>query len=104
MRTKCDLINGDGPPADGWPARDELRREILYLRELCERNASHILVNEIKYHSVRHELEQKRLGFHLIAELAVSMVQTDDESIFTSVGRRINATLNMDRTAVLFPC
>ena len=92
----------DSPGGDS-SACGELWSEVRYLRALCERNASHIIASEIKYHAARHELEQKRLGFHLMSELAMSMVQTDDESIFTSVGRRINATLKMDRTAILFP-
>ena len=52
--------------------------------------------------AIRHELEQKRRGFSLLAELTVSLRQNASyESIFIPVARRINTALNMQRTIVL---
>lgn len=83
---------------------DDLRGEVRYLREMAEQTASRMLTLDAQSIAIRHELEQKRRGFRLMAELAVTLGQDADyESVFVSVSRRINATLNMQRTAVLFP-
>ena len=66
--------------------------------------AAKILDLDAKSTSIRHELEQKRRGFGLMAELAVTLGQDGDYgSVFVSVSKRINAALNMQRTAVLVP-
>jgi diguanylate cyclase (GGDEF) domain len=83
---------------------DDLRRENAYLSKLAESNAARLLASDAQAIAVRHELEQKRRGFRLMAELAVALGQdADHESVFVSVSRRINATLNMQRTAILIP-
>lgn len=52
--------------------------------------------------AIRHELEHKRRGFSLLAELSVSLRQgTATEDIFMLATQRINAALNMQKTAVL---
>ncbi|MDR3255674.1 MAG: response regulator [Synergistaceae bacterium] len=83
---------------------EEARRELFYLRECCERDAAKILSLDLQSIAIRHELEQKRRGFGLLAELAVTIGQDADyESVFESASRRVNAALNMQRTAVLTP-
>lgn len=82
----------------------ELRRELDYMRGLVQQTNSSMLKADIQSIAIRHELEQKRRGFRLMAELAVTMGQDADyKNISLSVSRRLNATLNMQRTAVLFP-
>ncbi|UQZ90192.1 hypothetical protein C4J81_13670 [Deltaproteobacteria bacterium Smac51] len=83
---------------------EELRREVLYLRQLAERSVARMLLVDTQAIAIRHELEQKRRGFSLMADLAVNLKPgTDYDGVFTSVARRINAALNMQRTAVLVP-
>jgi len=82
--------------------RDELMRELEYLRRCCELDAGKILSLDAQSIAIRQELEKKRRGFKLMAELAATLRHDSDYSgIFISVSRRINATLNMQRTAVL---
>ncbi len=81
-----------------------LRQENEYLRRLVEQTTSRMLSIDTKSIEIRHELEQKRRGFSLMAELAVTLGQEADyRTLFVSVARRINATLNMQRTAILTP-
>ena len=82
----------------------EAQRELDYLRHCSESNVAKILSLDAHSIALRHELEQKRRGFKLMAELAVSLGRkTDYQGMFLSVSRRINAALNMQRTAVLVP-
>ena len=81
---------------------EELRREVAYLRHLSERSLGRILLVDTQSIAIRHELEQKRRGFALMADLAMALRPGSDyQSIFNSVSRRLNAALNMQRTAVL---
>ncbi|NLC24517.1 MAG: GGDEF domain-containing protein [Oxalobacter sp.] len=83
---------------------EALRREVAYLRKNSEQTAGRLLLADTQAIAIRHELEQKRRGFRLMADLAVSLGrETDYESVFVSVSRRINAALSMQRTAVLAP-
>lgn len=71
---------------------------------LCEQNAAKVLALDSKAIAIRHELEQKRRGFSLLAELSVSLRENStDEDIFLLVTQRINSALNMQKTVVLFP-
>lgn len=81
-----------------------LRKENEYMRRLVENGVSRLLTSDAQSIAIRHELEQKRRGFRLMAELAVELGQNGDyKKVFVSVSRRINATLNMQRTVVLLP-
>jgi diguanylate cyclase (GGDEF)-like protein len=72
--------------------------------KLCEQDTARALALDAQSILVRHELEQKRRGFALLAELSVSLRQVKDpERILEMVVQRINAALNMQKTAVLFP-
>ncbi len=83
---------------------DETSGELRYLRRHSQELAAKILALDVKSVGIRHELEQKRRGFSLMAELAVALGQDGDyQSVFISVSKRINAALNMQRTAVLVP-
>lgn len=82
----------------------EMKRELHYMQRCAERTAAKILLLDNQSLAMRHELEQKRRGFGLMAELAVTLGQEADfESVFVAVSRRINAALNMQRTVVLIP-
>lgn len=71
---------------------------------LSKKNAAKILALDNASIEMRHELEQKRRGFSLLAELSVSLREsTIGEKTFYYVAQRINAALNMQKTAVLFP-
>ncbi len=83
---------------------NQLRHENEYLRKLVDETTSNMLALNAQTIEIRQELEQKRRGFSLMAELAVALDQEDDyHSLFVSVARKINSTLNMQRTAVLIP-
>ncbi|MDR2613922.1 MAG: GGDEF domain-containing protein [Candidatus Accumulibacter sp.] len=72
--------------------------------KLCERNVAKVLALDAQSIVVRHELEQKRRGFSLLAELSVSLRQVKEhERILEMVVQRMNAALNMQKTAVLIP-
>ncbi|MDR1606900.1 MAG: response regulator [Deltaproteobacteria bacterium] len=80
----------------------ELRQEVVYLRRICENSLGRLLLADTQGIAIRHELEQKRRGMSLMADLAMALRPGSDyESAFTSVSRRINAALSMQRTAVL---
>ena len=86
------------------PEVDRLSAELQYLRRHSEQLTVKMLALDAKAIGMRHELEQKRRGFSLIAELAVTLGKDSDYmSVFISVSRRINAALNMQRTAILMP-
>ncbi|MCL2517778.1 MAG: response regulator [Oscillospiraceae bacterium] len=69
---------------------------------ISEQNTARFLALDRSSISIRYELEQKRRGFSLLSELSVSLRQNSGyENIFIPASRRINAALNMQRTAVL---
>lgn len=71
---------------------------------LCTQNAAKILSLDTQSIALRHELEQKRRSFSLLAELSVSLRQgSGNENIFKLATKRINAAMNMQKTIVLFP-
>jgi diguanylate cyclase (GGDEF) domain len=81
---------------------ENLQLEVRYLRRLAEQSVARMLQVDSQSIAIRHELEQKRRGFSLMADLAVALEQESDyENVFVSVSRRINAALNMQRTAIL---
>ena len=72
------------------------------MTRLSEQNAAKVLALDAASIVIRHELEQKRRGFNLLAELSVSLRQNaSNENVFIPATRRINAALNMQRTVVL---
>lgn len=78
--------------------------DINTISKLCEQNAAKILALDAQSITLRHELEHKRRGFHLLAELNVSLSQSNDyDSIFKLVALKINSALNMQKTIVLVP-
>ena len=81
-----------------------MRREVAYLRNMAETTIARLFQADTQAIAIRHELEQKRLGFRLMAELAVTLGKDmDDADIFLSVSRRLNTALNMRRTIILVP-
>jgi diguanylate cyclase (GGDEF)-like protein len=87
------------------PAKAQLSSNMLseFSKRLIEQNAAKILALDTQNIAVRYELELKRRGFSLLAELAVSLRHTDDDhrEIFIRVAKRLNAALNMHKTVVL---
>lgn len=100
--------SADNKPQEIWNSSAMFDKEedvpIDAALRLCERNAAKVLAIDSKSIAIRHELEQKRRGFSLLAELAVSLREGgSEEDMFLSVTQRINSALNMQKTAVLFP-
>ena len=84
--------------------KDNLVGEVRYLRRLLEHAAARSMGVELQSQRLRHEMTQRRLGFRLMAELAVAMEEDSDSGVaFDSASRRLNSTLNMQRTAILVP-
>ena len=82
------------------PASQEVSLDAMV--RMCEQNVAKILSLDTTSTAVRIELEQKRRGFALLAELAVSLRQNASyENAFIPVARRVNAALNMQRSVVL---
>ena len=73
------------------------------LLRICEQNAAKVLALDTISTAIRLELEQKRRGFRLLAELTASLRQNTAgyESVFIPVAKRVSAALNMQRTVVL---
>jgi diguanylate cyclase (GGDEF)-like protein len=70
---------------------------------LNEQTTAKVLALDAQTIAIRHELEQKRRGFQLLAELSVSLRQEGYDGALAAAARRMNAALNMQRTAVLTP-
>lgn len=91
----------ENQPKEGCDTEEVI---INALENLCIRDTAKILALDTQSIAIRQELEQKRRGFKLLAELAVSLRQgNSDEDNFLYVTQRINAALNMQKTAVLVP-
>jgi diguanylate cyclase (GGDEF)-like protein len=86
------------------PEIEALRREITYLRRMSEFNIGRLLRFDTQSAILRQELEQRRRGFGLMAELAMGLGRDLDKNTFlASVSRRLHLALKMQRTAVLLP-
>ncbi|MDR1535023.1 MAG: sensor domain-containing diguanylate cyclase [Planctomycetota bacterium] len=86
------------------PAQVDLSNKVEFLRRLLEKSLARILSSDLQNKRLNFELEQKRHGFSLMSELALAMMNDiDQKSLFSSISRRINSTLNMERTAILVP-
>lgn len=84
---------------------EELVRQVAYYRERNEALASTLLQTDAALSSQRHELEQKRRGFSLLARLTEAMSTAGDDELqaFRDAGAEINPALAMQRTIVLVP-
>lgn len=70
--------------------------------QLAQQNAAKVLALDTQSITIRIELEQKRRGFALLSELSTLLANPSDyETLFAHTARRINATLNMQRTVTL---
>ncbi|MDL2257963.1 diguanylate cyclase [Eubacteriales bacterium OttesenSCG-928-K08] len=102
LKKACELYSADSKEKVGEDAAFTTEG----IKKLAERNAAKMLWLDAKSIAIRHELEQKRLGFSLLAEFSVDLRQESigaDGEIFTAVAQHINAALNMQRTVLLFP-
>ena len=103
----CDADSQHAASKPVWESKDvspqskEVPVEVL--TRICEQNAAKVLALDTASVAIRLELEQKRRGFSLLAELTASLRQstTGYEGVFIPVARRISAALNMHRTIVL---
>ena len=69
---------------------------------IAEQNAAKILELDVQSIKIRHELEEKRRGFKLLAELSVSLRQNSDyRDALVMIARRLNSALNMQKTVIL---
>ena len=83
---------------------EEMQQELRYLRQCVQTNEDKVLQLDLQAVALRHELEQKRRGFHLMAELSARLGhRADQATLFSSVSERINSALDMQRTVVLTP-
>ncbi|NMB35289.1 MAG: GGDEF domain-containing protein [Firmicutes bacterium] len=75
------------------------------VEKFCVQNMAKVLALDAQNIAIRNELEQKRRGFSLLAELSVSLRDVGDSEtdLFLATTRRINAALNMQKTVLLFP-
>ncbi|MDR2113635.1 MAG: FIST C-terminal domain-containing protein, partial [Candidatus Accumulibacter sp.] len=97
---------GKRPAAKPWRRKKRARESVPVAAalKLGEQNAAKVLALDAQSIAIRHELEQKRRGFILLAELSVSLRQTSEyEGMLETVARRVNGALNMQKTAVLVP-
>ncbi|MDR3323899.1 MAG: GGDEF domain-containing protein [Zoogloeaceae bacterium] len=82
---------------------EEMQKALHYFQRLAEQSTARSLQIERRSVDMSLELEQKRKGFRLMAELATLDQNTDFRQLFIPVSRRINAVLGMQRTAMLIP-
>lgn len=84
---------------------EALSREAAYYRGRTNSLAAALLQTDARLSSQRHELEQKRSGFALLARLTESLnsVDANEQEIFRRASAEINAALGMQRTLVLAP-
>lgn len=82
---------------------EELRKELSHMRRMAEACTAQQLTNEIATIAIRHELEQRRSGFRLMADLAIAAANKTEADIFVLVSKRLNPALHMQRTIVLLP-
>lgn len=88
----------------GDDERDEAARRADYFRERTERLAARLVQADVTASLLRHELEQKRRGFALLARMAPALsAKPGIVDTFEAATVHINPTLNMQRTAVLVP-
>ncbi len=92
---------GAASKAVGKKPRQSQRQLLEAMQKLCERNMRKMLELDSRSIQLRYELELKRRGFRLLAELALALRQEkNDKSLFSQMAERINATLNMQKTLV----
>lgn len=85
-------------------ALEEQINKATYFERQTEQLAARLVKADATGSALRHELEQKRRGFSLMAALSSALTpSTNPEAIFQATSRQINATLNMERTVVLTP-
>lgn len=82
----------------------ELEREVAYFRGRHAELAASLVQADAAASALRHELEQKRRGFSLLARFSTSLgPSVEATEVFRTVSEQINPALNMQRTAVLTP-
>lgn len=91
-----------------WEAQNTSEEEdkisLETVNKLVEQNIAKVFQLDTQSIQIRHELEQKRRGFALLAELSVILRNAVGyQGIFEPVAQRINAALNMQKTVVLTP-
>jgi len=88
--------------ADKAKSAESKEAPVSAMIRLCEKNAAKILAMDICSTIIRSELEQKRRSFILLSELSTSLRQNAGyDNVFIPAAKRINATLNMQKTVVL---
>lgn len=82
----------------------EQQQRADYFQRQAEQLAARLVKADAVGSTLRHELEQKRRGFSLLAGLSAALIPTSNaHAIFQTTCQRVNATLNMERTIVLRP-
>lgn len=85
-------------------ALSEQQQRADYFQRQAEQLAARLVKADAVGSTLRHELEQKRRGFSLLAGLSAALTPASNaHAIFQTTCQRVNATLNMERTVVLRP-
>lgn len=88
----------------GKTGTEEKKLSYERLHDLCTQNTAKILGLDSESIGLRSDLEQKRRGFKILADLSnFFRDMKNKEDIFITATQRINASLNMQRTALLLP-
>jgi signal transduction histidine kinase len=91
---------GRAAPTKGPSEADDVPVEAVLA--LCGQNAAKILQLDIQLVAMHSELEQKRRGVRLLAELVGLLRESQDRrEVFVFIARRINAALDMQKTVIL---
>lgn len=85
--------------ADATP----LARQLSYFRERTHALAARLFQADRQTSLLRHELEQKRRGFALLARLSAELRPVDADQALHQVASQLGAALAMPRTLVLQP-
>jgi diguanylate cyclase (GGDEF)-like protein len=80
---------------------DTLQRQLGYFRERTRALGAQLFRADRLTSTLRHELEQKRRGFMLMAQLSAELRPGNTEQAFQIAARQLNSVLNMQRTLVL---
>lgn len=80
----------------------ELERKCAYFQRRADELAGKLTAADARGSKLRHELEQRRRGFTLLADLHIRFYESGDRStLYQAVLTGIGKTLNMDRAMVL---
>lgn len=75
--------------------------QLSYFKARLKALSARLFVADRLTSGLRHELEQRRRSFSLLAQLSAELLPGDAEAAFMQVAQKLNSVLNMQRTLVL---